>query len=67
MSNIVNEINGIMQRPKEVTSTADLLLGVLKMAFMREQEIAYCLHKDNRVRMSCLFDENFRTDMMHLL
>lgn len=68
-SEIGSKINSYLQKNRlltELTSTSELLLNILKKAFMKEQEISDYGRKDSINHMSNLFDEYFKEDLMHL-
>lgn len=69
MSNILSKCFDYVKNGSEVAeiiSTSDLLLGILKKAFMKEQEISHHWNTDTIDHMSGLFDEHFNAEMMHL-
>ena len=69
MSEIVNKIFSHLKRRNalaEIVPTSDLLLSILKKAYMKEQEISNFGSVDYMNRMSSLFDEHFNEDMMRI-
>lgn len=69
MSEIVNKTFLYLKKNEllnEVVSTSDLLLSILKKAFMKEQEISHYGDEDSLNHMSKLFDDHFKANIMHL-
>ncbi|MHB1623270.1 MAG: hypothetical protein ACYCR9_08675 [Cuniculiplasma sp.] len=70
ISEVVNKIKGYTSKNKplkEIVSTSELLLSILKKSFMKEEENLNFGREDSIEHMSKLFDEQFNANMMSLL